>query len=362
LRTVIGIDAQSLPAIHLLHDGADIVLGDGEQHRDRLQLRHHDNAVRLSGFHKVADIDLAQTDAAGHWRRDLRVLQIDLRLIDARLIGLDRAFGLLRRGDGGCVGLRRDSVQFDEISITLHVDARFLQRGLIFLQGADRLIDRSLEGARIDFGQHVPGLDHLAFFDVEFEQLPAHLRADGDGGKRRDRSQRVERNVDVAADDTRNANWHRASAKAAAAGIGIRVRLDGPDHEQQEQQPHHDPEYALTAGNMTVRPIAGVRYAAAYPNAGRAQSALPLCTLIVHPKILSISISYWRICLHRPKALLRNSAPSTRDQGSRSTQPGRAQIATPFQYQTGHGEICRKCRDFLCAAVIWTREPPAQPG
>src|SRR6185503_13698702 len=79
-------------------------------------------------------------------------------------------------------------------------------------------------------------------------------------------------------------------------------------------------------------------------------------------KILSISISYWRICLHRPKALLRNSAPSTRDQGSRSTQPGRAQVATPFQYQTGHGEICRKCRDFLCAAVIWTREPPAQPG
>ena len=58
--------------------------GEREDDADRLQLRDHDEAVRVARAHDVAGIDLAQADAAADRRGDRRVGELQLRVVDLR--------------------------------------------------------------------------------------------------------------------------------------------------------------------------------------------------------------------------------------------------------------------------------------
>ena len=58
---------------------------------------------------------------------------------------------------------------------------------------ADRLLQGHVVGPRIDHGQQVALLDHLAFLELDLDELAGDLGLDVDGVERRHRSQRADR-------------------------------------------------------------------------------------------------------------------------------------------------------------------------
>ena len=65
---IVGVNAQRA-RLHLLADRRQTVLGDVEDHRDRLQLRDHHQAVGIGGVDDVALIHQPQPDASGQSAR-----------------------------------------------------------------------------------------------------------------------------------------------------------------------------------------------------------------------------------------------------------------------------------------------------
>ena len=83
----VGRDLQR-PRLQGLVDGGQLLLGCGEDHRDRLQLRDGEDAVLVGGVHDVAGIDQAKAGAAGERRADGGVGELHLGALDGRLVGL----------------------------------------------------------------------------------------------------------------------------------------------------------------------------------------------------------------------------------------------------------------------------------
>src|SRR6185436_257538 len=77
------------PFRHLFLDRRDIGLRKGEEQRDRLDLGDDDETIRIGRMNHVADIDLADTGDAGNGRSQARIAELDVGLVDLRLVGLD---------------------------------------------------------------------------------------------------------------------------------------------------------------------------------------------------------------------------------------------------------------------------------
>ena len=106
--------------------------------------------------------------------------------------------------------------------------------GLVARQLALRLVERRLIGARIDLGEQVARLHHLAFGEIELDQHAADLRPHRGGGQRRHRAQRIERDIDgriaaAVATPTGCGPWLK---RALTGGLGI----DRPDQQRQQRQ------------------------------------------------------------------------------------------------------------------------------
>src|SRR5471032_2366817 len=222
---------------HVAGDGAllhfrHIVLRDGEFDVDRRQLGDGGQAVGVTGADQVTDIDGAQADAAADRRDDLGVAQVQARRTFGRDVGLDGAVELLDQR-----GLRVDVLQRDRVLLEQGLIARQRQLGdvelrLVALALAGGLQQRHLELARVDLGQHLAGLDHLALGEQNLLQNARHLRAHRRGGRRRDRAEGVQHHRHIGFFRRRHA--HRArhiaartsgrttlAARAGAAGAVI---------------------------------------------------------------------------------------------------------------------------------------------
>ena len=57
--------------------------------RDRLQLRDRDDTGLLRGGDDIALVNQTEAGAAGEWRADRRIVQLDLRRFDRGHIGRD---------------------------------------------------------------------------------------------------------------------------------------------------------------------------------------------------------------------------------------------------------------------------------
>src|SRR4029077_16511049 len=78
------------------------VFRQGEDDSDRLQLRDDQQWIGVGGVHHVACIHQPQSDAAADRRGDVRVEQIQLRVVDCCLVGAGRSFQLV---GGGLLGI-----------------------------------------------------------------------------------------------------------------------------------------------------------------------------------------------------------------------------------------------------------------
>src|SRR2546425_2276270 len=82
LLAVVGLDRQLFARAYPLHQARQAVLRDGEDDRDRLQLRDDHEAVRVARAHDVARVDQAQAQAPGNRRSDARIGQLQLGVVD----------------------------------------------------------------------------------------------------------------------------------------------------------------------------------------------------------------------------------------------------------------------------------------
>ena len=157
-------------------DVAELLLRQGEQHRERLQLRDDDDAVRVRGMHDVALVDLADAGAAGDRRNDLGVVEDRLGVVDLRLIELHLGFLLRHRHFLGVELLARDRVAGHELRVAFEIEPRVGERRFVQRLLRHRLIVGGLIGGGVDLRQHIAALDLLAFGVVDAEQLAVDLR------------------------------------------------------------------------------------------------------------------------------------------------------------------------------------------
>ena len=94
-----AVTCSVVAGVQLRHDFRQIVLGNREDHRDRLHLGDHGNAARAGGLHVISRIDQAQADAAGDRRNDVAIGDVQRLRIDLRLVELHRALVLLHDED-----------------------------------------------------------------------------------------------------------------------------------------------------------------------------------------------------------------------------------------------------------------------
>ncbi len=118
----------------------NIVLGNGENERNGLQLRDDHDPIGVIGFDDVAHIDDAQADAPGDGGGDARVIHLQLRVLQIGLIHFDNRFGLLEQSQLFVVFLLRVGIAGSQLLGALQIDFGQFQLSLIALQLTFRLI------------------------------------------------------------------------------------------------------------------------------------------------------------------------------------------------------------------------------
>ena len=115
------------------------------------------------------------------------------------------------------------------------------------------LVERRLEQARVDLGQHVALLDLLAFGEQHLLQLAVDLGVDADGERRLHRAKSAQVNRHILALDDRDGHRH-----AGACGLTGRMRSGGSPipvagaSRREGRKAGYDQNDATTARRCTV--------------------------------------------------------------------------------------------------------------
>ena len=220
-----------------------VVLGDREHHRDRLDLGEHDEAARIVGVDHVAGIHEAEPGAAGDRRDDARVGELEANAVDLPLVGLDGRRELGDRGGLGVHLLLRDEAALDQGAVALEIHARVGQRGRVLGELRFRLGELGLEGAGIDLGQQIARPHDLALLEQRPHELAVHPAADRDDTEGGDRAEPVEVDAEIAAAGGDGHDRHRPGAgrggrRLGPLGPGHRVVGAGGDEDRQDGADH----------------------------------------------------------------------------------------------------------------------------
>src|SRR6266851_2274356 len=233
-------DGQRRSGAHLFHYRRQIVLCQGENYRYRLQLGDHDDAVRVTGLHVIARVDLTQPDPAGHRRNDAAIGEVELLYVDLRLIRFDSGLILGDERHLRVSGLPGDRVLRHQRIVPFEVELGILQQGLVLGELRFGLLERHLIGSRIDLGEEVALLDHLALLEGDLGQIAVDLGFDRDRRERGDRPELAQRDRHVAFLHRNHPDRHRTAGARAAGffrlyvGAGKVPQGCGNDHHYQQ--------------------------------------------------------------------------------------------------------------------------------
>src|SRR5439155_25705574 len=111
--------------------------------------------------------------------------------------------------------------------IALEIEARVREVGLVARELPFRLHELRLEGAGIDLGQHIAGVDDLTLREVRLQELAVDAALDRDDVERGDRAERREVDAQIAGADGCDDHRHRArllSRCTAPGGLGLLLR------------------------------------------------------------------------------------------------------------------------------------------
>jgi hypothetical protein len=222
----------------------------GEDNRDRVGLREHDQAICIRRVYHVPDVDLTKSDPAREGCGDAGKLQLQARVCDLRLIRADRAFQLPHHVELGVDDLLRDGVLGAQTRVALQIDLGVRELRLIVCQLAAGLIERDLVGARIDSRQQITALDQLSFMKGNRYQGAVHPAANGNGVHRSHGSQGIDGTVNTTRGSCNRTHGDRATGIPATPGLGVdgRVMLDQGEHADASQQGHSRSDQHLVTG------------------------------------------------------------------------------------------------------------------
>src|SRR5208282_2358776 len=195
------------------------------------------DAGAVAGLHIISRIDQAEADTAGYRRNDVAVTNVELLLIDLRLIELHRALVLLHDVDLILVLLAGYRILFGQFLVAREIDLRLGEQALIARQLALVLGLQKLVGSRVDLRQKVVLLDHLPFGEADLHELTVDLRLHGDGRDRRHGSEGIHYDADIALADRCSADRLRHLLLIARAG----GRLPGMDRTEDQIGANNDP-------------------------------------------------------------------------------------------------------------------------
>src|SRR5262249_26348723 len=168
--------------IALAHGKADVHRVLADDRRQNPALRTYDVALGHVGL----------ADLAGDRRVDFGVAEVDLRRGEIRLVGHDRALGLLV----GCLRLvprhRGPGALRQQILCPLQLHFGQDLRRFAALERALRLLDRRLEQALLDAVERLPLLDDIAFLEQHVLEETGYPRPDLDAIDRFDPADEIE--------------------------------------------------------------------------------------------------------------------------------------------------------------------------
>ncbi len=245
-----AVAGRAAPACRRLQDGRQIVFRQGENDRDRLELGDDDNAVGIARLHVIAGIDLAQPDPPADRRDDVAVDEVELLGVDLRLIGLNGADILLHQRRLRVEDLPGDRVFRDQGAVARQIDLGILEQRLIFCQLPFGLLERDLVGTRIDLSEKIALVDDLAFLEGDFGQLAGDLGLDRHRRERGDRTEPAEHDRHIALADLGRADRHRARRlEAPGRGRLVTGAQHHPGHQSADnKEDKEEPERAVRPG------------------------------------------------------------------------------------------------------------------
>ena len=142
-------------------------------------------------------------------------MNVELLLIDLRLIEFHHALVLLDDVDLILVLLARDRILLGQLLVARQVDLRLRQQALIAGQLAFELGLLELVGPRVDLRQEIAFLDDLPFGESHVDELAVDLGLHGDGCDRCHGAERVDDDADIALADGGGADRLRRALRIA---------------------------------------------------------------------------------------------------------------------------------------------------
>src|SRR5712664_755310 len=176
-----------------------LIFRKAEQNGNGLKLRDKAQTVLIVGMNNIARVHQAQADASRDGRSDAAVAELELGVVNRRLVNLDGPFELTDRsllrvrlllGDNPCFVKRVETGRVRLGVVELGRVARELPLGLFELH---------LKRARVNLSQHVALVDNLPFRESNFNELAVNAAVNGDGVKCRDRPQPIQINRQIGA-------------------------------------------------------------------------------------------------------------------------------------------------------------------
>ncbi len=156
--------------------------------------------------------------------------ELQLRVVDRRLVGLDRALVLADERLLRVDLLLRDRVLGKQRAIALEIDLRVLEQRLVLRHLPLRLPELDLERPRVDLGQQVAGLHDLALLERDLHELPVDARFHDDHAcaaspcrARSDRRRSMPLRAGAATTGMARADGSKRPPAAGAGGSAARV-------------------------------------------------------------------------------------------------------------------------------------------
>ena len=185
------------PALQRIVQLRELLLGQAEQHRDRLELRHDHDAGGVARVHVVARVDQADAGAPADGRADAGVVELGACVVDRRVVAFYLRAQLREQRLLRVHGLLARQVLRGEQLVALHVAVRILELGAVLVARRDRHAEGRRERPRIDLRQQLALLDLLALLERDLLDLAVDARVHGHGieGLHRAEALEVQRHV-----------------------------------------------------------------------------------------------------------------------------------------------------------------------
>ena len=175
----------------------ELLLGQSENDRDGLELRHHHHAGGIGRVDDVARVDQADAGAPVDRRGDGGVLELGTGAVDGGRVALDLRGQLRDERALRVDGLLACQVLGREQCIAVHVAPRIGELRQVLGARGDGHVERRLVGPRVDLHQQRALPDVLSLLERDFVDLTVDPRRDGDGveGLHRPESLEIHRHV-----------------------------------------------------------------------------------------------------------------------------------------------------------------------